>query len=90
MHTRVIAFACFCPLLFCCRTEAFSTHLMSVCWYELYGFVLFFEKVPWNRIDNIVQYSKGLTSYDDSFCMKLCDSHIDDLYTDTSELRAIK
>ena len=50
--------------------------------------MLFFEKVPWNRIDNGVQYSKGLTSYDDSFCMKLCDSHIDDLYTDTSELRA--
>lgn len=50
--------------------------------------MFFFEKLPWNRIDNGIQYSKGLSSYDDSFCMKLCDSHIDDLYTDTSELRA--
>ena len=52
--------------------------------------MLFFEKLPWNRIDNGVQYSKGLTRYDDSFCMKLYDSHIGDLYIDTSELRATK
>ena len=29
------------------------------------------------------------TSCDDSFCMKLCESHIGDLYTDTSELISI-
>lgn len=65
----------------------FSAHFIILCWYAFMD-LCFFEKVSWFGVENGVEYFRRFNGNDDSFCMKLCDSHIGDLYTDTSELRA--
>lgn len=60
--------------------SCFVRHIMAM-FFEV-------EQCMWVKRTSFVFYIDR-TSCDDSFCMKLCESHIGDLYTDTSELISI-